>query len=192
MSVEGRKPTLQAVGWLRDMYKAKLLDLNPPYQRRSVWNSTYKQFFIDTVLKNYPVPPIFVNMEVTGTGATIYHVIDGKQRLTAILEFLEDRFPISKEKFSPPNLAGKYFSELEPITQKSIYGYFLPFEFFTDANLEEVTEIFDRFNRNVARLTEQELRNARYAGDFITLMEQLADEPFWKTKKFFSLATSAA
>lgn len=188
MSVEGRKPTLQAVGWLRDMYKAKLLDLNPPYQRRSVWNSTYKQFFIDTVLKNYPVPPIFVNMEVTGTGATIYHVIDGKQRLTAILEFLEDRFPISKEKFSPPNLAGKYFSELEPITQKSIYGYFLPFEFFTDANLEEVTEIFDRFNRNVARLTEQELRNARYAGDFITLMEQLADEPFWKTKKFFSLA----
>ena len=188
MSVEGRKPTLQAVGWLRDMYNAKLLDLDPPYQRRSVWNNAYKQFFIDTVLKNYPVPPIFVNMEVTGTGATIYHVIDGKQRLSAILEFLEDGFPISKESYSPQNLAGKYFSALELTTQKSIYGYFLPFEFFTDANLEEVTEIFDRFNRNVARLTEQELRNARYSGEFISLMEQLADEPFWKAKKIFSLA----
>src|SRR5208282_5887492 len=188
MSVEGRKPTLQAVGWLRDMYNAKLLDLDPPYQRRSVWNNAYKQFFIDTVLKNYPVPPIFVNMEVTGTGATIYHVIDGKQRLSAILEFLEDGFPISKEKYSPQNLAGKYFSALELTTQKSIYGYFLPFEFFTHANLLEFTKILDRFNRNVARLTEQELRHARYSGEFISLMEQLADEPFWKVKKIFSLA----
>src|SRR5207244_2888507 len=113
----------------------------------SVWNRSFQQFFIDTVLRNYPSPPIFVNMEVTAAGASLYHVIDGKQRLLAILNFLEDKFPISNEKYSVPGLAGKYFSQLDPETQKKIYGYFLPFEFFTEVD-EEVTEIFDRFNRN--------------------------------------------
>ena len=122
MSIKDRRPTLQAVGWVRDMHRAKLLDLDPPYQRRSVWNKGFKQFFIDTVLRDFPCPPIFVNMEVTASGASLYHVIDGKQRLLAILDFLEDKFPISKEKYSLPNLAGKYFSQLDPETQKKIYG----------------------------------------------------------------------
>jgi hypothetical protein len=187
MPIKDRKPTLQAVGWVRDMYRAKLLDLDPPYQRRSVWNRSFQQFFIDTVLRNYPSPPIFVNMEVTEAGASLYHVIDGKQRLLAILNFLEDKFPISNEKYSLPTLAGKYFSQLDLETQKKIYGYFLPFEFFTEVD-EEVTEIFDRFNRNVQRLNEQELRHARFGGAFITLMEQLASEPFWRELKIFGLA----
>lgn len=118
------------------MYRAKLLDLDPPYQRNSVWNRSFKQFFIDTVLRNYPCPPIFINMEITESGATLYHVFDGKQRLLAILEFLDDRFPIAKEKYSFPNLAGNYFSQLDPDTQKRIYGYFLPFEFFTEVDEE--------------------------------------------------------
>jgi len=187
MPIKDRKPTLQAVGWVRDMYRAKLLDLDPPYQRRSVWNTSFKQLFIDTVLRNYPCPPIFVNMEITESGASLYRVIDGKQRLLAILEFVEDKFPISKEKYSLPNLAGKYFSQLDPETQKKIYGYFLPFEFFTEVD-EEVTEIFDRFNRNVQRLNAQELRHARFGGAFITLMEQLASEPFWREMKVFGMA----
>jgi hypothetical protein len=65
MALKDRKSTIQAIGWVRDMEQAKLLDLNPPYQRRSVWNKDYKQFFIDRILRNYPIPPIFVNLEVT-------------------------------------------------------------------------------------------------------------------------------
>ncbi len=41
-------------------------------------------------------------------------------------------------------------------------------------------EAFDRLNRNVAKLNAQELRHARFSGAFISLMETLADDPFWK------------
>lgn len=183
-----RRPTLQPVAWVKDMDRSGQLDLDPPYQRRSVWNRQYQQFFIDTILKNYPVPPIFVNIEVQSDGTTIYHVIDGKQRLLAILEFLKDLFPISKADYSPPELAGKYFSELEREKRQRIFSYFLPFEFFSDISQEKVTEIFDRFNRNVQRLNAQELRHARYSGAFITLMEQLADEPIWSKLRMFGKA----
>jgi len=187
MPIKDRRPTLQPIGWVRDMQRAKLLDLDPPYQRRSVWNTNFKQFFIDTILRNYPCPPIFVNMEVSETGTTRYRVIDGKQRLLAILDFLEDRFPVSTKPYSVGTPSGKYFSQIDIEIQKKVYGYFLPFEFFTDVD-EEVTEIFDRFNRNVQRLNEQELRHARFGGAFISLMEQLASEPFWRDMKLFSVS----
>lgn len=188
MSINDRRPTTQTIGWMRDMYKAGQLDLDPPYQRRSVWNLEFKQFFIDTILRNYPVPPIFVNVEVLEDGTSVYHVVDGKQRLLSILEFLKDKFTVSKKDYSPPNLAGKYFSEFEVERRKSFYNYFLPIEFFTELSDTEVTEIFDRFNRNVGRLNKQELRHAKFAGAFITLMEQLVDEPFWQDVKMFGLA----
>jgi hypothetical protein len=185
MSIGERRPTLQTVGWVRDMYTSRQLDLDPPYQRRSAWNMDFKQFFIDTILRNYPIPPIFVNIETVTGGKQIYHVIDGKQRLLSINEFLSDVFPISDEQYSTPTMAGKYFSQLEENTQKGFYGYFLPFEFFTDLATAEVVEIFDRFNRNVARLNAQELRHAKWDGRFITLMEQLADESFWEQLQMF-------
>ncbi|HWX56482.1 MAG TPA: DUF262 domain-containing protein [Verrucomicrobiae bacterium] len=188
MRLRDRRSTIQAIGWVRDMYSAKLLNLDPPYQRRSVWNEDYKQFFIDSIFRNYPVPPVFVNLEVTGDGTTLYHVIDGKQRLLSIIEFLADRFPYSRKQYGLPHLAGKYFSELDPSDQKGFYSYFLPFEFFTEISDEMVVEIFDRFNRNVKQLNDQELRHAKYAGAFIGLMEHLADEPFWQDFKFFTRA----
>jgi len=188
MPIRDRRSTGQAVAWVRDMYRARQLDLDPPYQRRSVWNRSFQQFFVDTILKNYPAPPIFVNMEVQEDGTSIYHVVDGKQRLLSILEFLEDKFPVSTEKYSPPNLAGKFFSQLDPTVQRGFYGYFLPFEFFTEITDAEVIEVFERFNRNVQRLTPQELRHAKYDGEFISLMENLADEPFWQDVGMFGRA----
>ena len=188
MPMKERRSTTHPIGWVRDMDRAGQLDLNPPYQRRSVWNRDFKQFFIDTILRNYPIPPIFVDVEIQEDGTSIYHVVDGKQRLLSILEFLDDRFPVSTKRYSPPNLAGKYFSQIESSTRRSFYSYFLPFEYFTEITDEEVTEVFDRFNRNVQRLNAQELRHAKYGGAFITLMEQLADDLIWQDPRMFGKA----
>lgn len=49
-----RRPTTQGITWLLDLYNNKQLDLNPPYQRRSVWTRKDKQFFLDTIFRNYP------------------------------------------------------------------------------------------------------------------------------------------
>lgn len=188
MPIRDRRSTIQTVGWVRDMHRSGQLDLDPPYQRRSAWNEEFKKFFIDTVLRNYPIPPIFVNVEVKDDGSSTYFVVDGKQRLLAILEFLDDRFPISRKSYSQSTLAGKYFSQLDTTTQRSFYSYFLPFEIFTELSQEDVNAIFDRFNRNVARLNRQELRHARHDGEFIRLMEHLADESFWRELRMFGIA----
>jgi len=185
MSIKERRSTIQPIGWVRDMSNAKLLDLSPRYQRRSVWNKEYQQFFVDSIFKNYPVPPLFINLEVTKDGTTLYHVIDGKQRLLSIIEFLKDGFAASSKSFSPPEIAGKYFSGLDQSLQRAFYSYFLPFEFFTEITDEAVVQIFDRFNRNVQKLNDQELRHAKFSGRFASLMEELADDVFWKDLDFF-------
>ena len=62
-NVVTRQMNFQGVGWFWDLYQRELLDLDPPYQRRSVWSQPYKDYFIDTVLNGYPAPAIFLYQE---------------------------------------------------------------------------------------------------------------------------------
>lgn len=63
-----RKATFQSLSWLWDLYKRDLLDMDPPYQRRSIWNQSYKDFFVDTVLNDYPCPAIFLYEHISPDG----------------------------------------------------------------------------------------------------------------------------
>ena len=56
-----RNLTHQDVSWILDQKEKGQLDLDPPYQRRSVWSPRDKRYFIDTVLNGYPAPPIFLH-----------------------------------------------------------------------------------------------------------------------------------
>lgn len=182
-----RRPSPQTIAWFVDLYHGKQLNLSPPYQRLSVWNLEYRQYFIDTVLRNYPSPQIFLDVEISAGGRTIYHVVDGKQRLSTIFDFLEGVFTTSA-KHSGAVIGDKYYSDLPPEIQNKLLRYIIPVEFLENADDAELTAAFDRLNRNVAKLNAQELRNARFAGVFISLMENLADDPFWKD---LGLATTA-
>lgn len=92
-----RRQNSQTISWFTDIYKRDLLNLNPEYQRRSVWNQEYKDYFIDTILLEYPSPPIFLYEDIDRNGVARYDLVDGKQRLTAVFEFIDDRFPVSDE-----------------------------------------------------------------------------------------------
>ncbi len=182
-----RRPSPQTITWFIDLHHGEQLDLSPPYQRLSVWNLEYRQYFIDTILRNYPSPQVFLDVEITTGGRTIYHVVDGKQRLSAIIEFLEDKFSTSTAH-SGTSIGEKYYSDLSPAVQNRFLRYIIPVEFLENAVEAELQGAFDRLNRNVARLNAQELRNARFSGAFISLMESLSDDPFWKD---IGLATTA-
>lgn len=169
-----RRHTTQNVAWFWDLYKRKLLDLDPPYQRRSVWNRSHKEYFIETILLNYPAPAVFLYEDISDEGVGTYAVVDGKQRITTVTEFIEDNFPIS-EKGAIDRYRGQYFSSLPPGTRKQFYSYQFSIEFLPSTDEGILSNIFDRINRNVAKLTPQELRHAKYAGLFATSAERLSE-----------------
>jgi len=174
-----RDSNFQMLSWFTDQYRMGNLDLEPPYQRKSIWNNDYKVYFIDTILRNFPCPTIFLAVEISPTGLTKYHVVDGKQRLLTVFEFVNDELATSAE-YSDPDYADKYFSQLPDKVKARFWGYKFTIEYLKDANRADLNQCFDRLNRNVARLNAQELRHARYAGAFITYVTQLSDDPFWK------------
>lgn len=167
---------------------------DPSYQRRSdVWTPEKKSFLIDTILRNYPIPPIFLHQKIDDEqGATKYDVIDGKQRLLAIREFIDGTIQIPEDfdegTFGNFKLKGLYFSELiDGLAEykRVFWRYRLPIEYiYAEGDMEDVLyNIFDRLNRNGEPLNPQELRNAKYHdSDFLKLVNELSHASNWKEK----------
>src|SRR5436190_4808100 len=118
---DGRKPMVQrlerrqapqTISWFYDLYTRGLLDLDPPYQRRSVWNIAYRQFFVETILLHYPAPAVFLYEDIKPDGSALYSVVDGKQRLTTLFGFVDGSFPIADNSILE-RYQGKYFGQLD-------------------------------------------------------------------------------
>jgi hypothetical protein len=136
------------------------LDLDPPYQRRSVWNQTYRDFFVDTVLNSYPCPAIFLHETITPDGVARYSVVDGKQRLKTLFDFANNQFMVADDA-TITKLRDKYFRDLSDDTKRDFWRYQFSAEFIPQEDEQLINNVFDRINRNVAKLTRQELRHAR-------------------------------
>ncbi len=169
-----RRIAHQTLAWFNDLGTRNLLDLDPPYQRRSVWNLAYRQYFIETVLLNYPAPPVFLYEAISPQGIASYSVVDGKQRIGTVLAFVNDDFPIA-ERGPLDSLSGKYFSEFDDESRQALWRYQLLVEFLPVVDQGTLKVIFDRLNRNVAKLTRQELRHARFSGLFATAAEEVSE-----------------
>lgn len=167
-----RTINFQTISWFWDLYNRKLLDLDPPYQRRSVWNQDYKDYFIDTVLNGYPAPAIFIYQEITPEGVSKVSIVDGKQRLSTLFEFANNEFPVF-EKATIQRLRGKYFKDLDTNDKQEFWKYQFAIEYLPSSDEQVIGNIFDRINRNVIKLTPQELRHAKFNGIFITIAEDL-------------------
>jgi len=154
------------------LHQNKQLDIDPPYQRRSVWTRKDKQFFLDTIFRNFPSPAIFLHKTIDDTGKATYHVVDGKQRTQTILDFVNDKIRIAKD-YGDARLDGKKWSELEgePSLKKSLWNYQITVEMIDVAEGSVVNEVFDRLNRNARKLTPQELRHAKFDGWLLSAVE---------------------
>jgi hypothetical protein len=175
-----RRVTTQDISWFLDLYSNDQLDLDPPYQRRSVWSPKDRRFFLDTIFRGYPSPSIFLHKQVIA-GKTKYFVVDGKQRLETILKFAENKISIDKN-YGDTRLAGKKWKVIKRDEElaRTFWDYVIPVEQtnIVDANL--VNEVFDRLNRNARKLVEQELRHAKFEGWFITFAERESESPEWE------------
>ena len=100
-----RRVTTQDISWFLDLAANGQLELDPPYQRRSVWSAKDRRYFLDTIFRGYPSPAIFLHKQVT-QGKTSYAVVDGKQRLETILSFARNEVAVDKE-FGDVRLDGR-------------------------------------------------------------------------------------
>ena len=169
-----RSHNFQTIAWFWDLYSRKLIEMDPPYQRRNVWNSKFKEYFVDTVLLEYPAPALFLYQEVSPDGSVHYSVVDGKQRLLSLFQFIKDEFPVG-EKAEISEIRGTYFSALPKNMKTKFWSYTFNVEYLDTTEAQVLNSIFDRINRNVAKLTAQELRHARYDGPFIKTAEKLSE-----------------
>lgn len=187
-----RRVTTQDISWFIDLYNNGQLDLNPTYQRRSVWSSKDRKFFLDTIFRGFPSPSIFLHKIVEEDGQNIYYVVDGKQRLETIINFIKNKLAIDTA-FGDTRLENKKWKDLQSgddldLRQK-FWDYVIPVEFI---NVEEsgtyVNEVFDRLNRNSRKLVEQELRHAKYDGWLIDFIERESETGDWKELKISTTA----
>lgn len=195
-----RNSTKLTISEFYDNYTLKKYNFEASYQRKSnVWAEDKKAFLIDSILKNYPVPAIFMRPIVDESGKTKYDIVDGKQRLQAIINFIEGTIPLTsyfaEDSFLDEdgrqlaeNIAGKNFKEIKKEKRASDYvkqfwTYTLQIEYLYENDLDSVSSVFDRLNRNGEPLNSQELRNAKYsATPLLKLIQRLSKTGYLKDK----------
>jgi hypothetical protein len=163
------------------------LGLTPRFQRRSVWKLPARSFFVDTLLRGLPVPPIYLRVTQNDERTrVIREVVDGQQRLRALLGFIDGEYALSRNVGGP--WAGKAFSSLTADEQDSVRQYEFACEVMHGISDGEVLEIFARLNTYSVRLNGQELRNGRYFGPFKQTAYGLAFEhvEFWRRQRIFT------
>jgi len=188
----GRESNTITIATFYENHLLKKYDFNPSCQRKSIWDEERESFLIDSIMKNFSIPAIFLYQKIDDdTGRTVYDVIDGKQRLQSIIHFIENKIPLpdnySADTFGDERLNGIYFKELVDdlsMFKKNFWRYNIPVEYIDTESKDIVDSVFDRLNRNGIPLTPQELRNAKFNNTkLFKLINKLTNMDFW-TKRF--------
>lgn len=146
-------------------YEYEGLILSPKFQRNSVWNTQAKSYLIDTILRGLPIPPIFLKEYIDReTKKTIREVIDGQQRLNAIISFYQNDYKIIKSHNK--EYGNLTYNEFDDDTQIAFLGFNIPIILVKTENDSIIYDMFARLNTNNMVLNKQEVRNAKYWGDF--------------------------
>lgn len=136
-----RRPGTQDISWFLDQHEANRLDLDPPYQRRSVWTSKDRRYFLDTVFRGFPCPPIYLHKTIDSNGSSIYHVVDGKQRIETILLFANGKVRIP-EYYGDERINNKRWPDVMADTEmrNQFLNYSFVVEYFDDVDSTVVNE----------------------------------------------------
>ena len=158
-------PISDIIEWID---QRKLL-LNPDFQRRPVWAPQAKTYFIDTILRGRPVPNIYIRTKVDlRTRQSVREVVDGQQRLRTIHEFADSQFALGSraEEFK-----GLEYQDLDEEQQQAFLSYKIGAVQLFNASNDLVIDVFKRINSYGLTVNPQELRHAKYTGEFRWVVE---------------------
>jgi len=167
-------------------YREDKLFVNRRYQRKLVWTLEEKQRLVESILKSYPIPAILI-AERAGGGGT-YEIIDGLQRLHAIVSFMETSFHTLEGNYfdvkqfpTAKGYADQGLFEIngsdKHLTQKevsAVLDYTLALSVMRNATDAEVNDVFGRINTYGHRLSDQERRQAGVENEFSQLVRKIA------------------
>ncbi len=181
----------RSIGAIINLFRNGMLKANPEYQRGEVWTLTQKKKLVDSVLRGYPLPVIYlhhIEKTVEGMRREDLEIIDGQQRISALYGFAEGAYslfdPIMDEtqarfpnflKEQPCPWGRKDFHSLAEDLRERFLSTELPVAMITSDDSNEVRDLFVRLQAGLP-LTAQDKRDAQ-PGNFTDYILQLGGKP---------------
>lgn len=159
--------------------------INRRYQRKLVWSIEEKEKFIDSILNGYPIPMILGANYKKSDGSSAIEVLDGMQRINAIVSFIEGEFSIAGSYFDLESIAlTKSRKDTGELVQKNpklpseecalILDYPVPFSIFDESEPSKLDESFRRINTGGRTLSKQDVRQAGALGVIPEIVNEVA------------------
>lgn len=180
---------LRSCADLYRMYNENALEIQPEFQRDIVWKPTDQTRFIDSLVKQLPIPSMCFALD---NRQQKWIVIDGLQRMFTIIRFLSDStWRLSRLEDIDSQLAGKNVSEMRNLNS-SLHSYYtrvqnltipitvLRCDLMKKSHNEYLFTIFHRLNTGGMKLNNQEIRNCIYIGPFNDLLKELDGVHEWR------------
>ncbi|HET6435119.1 MAG TPA: DUF262 domain-containing protein [Xanthomonadaceae bacterium] len=168
---ESKYSIAELISWLRD----RSLVANKEYQRGGgLWPPAAKSYFIDSILRDFPFPKIYLHEQVDKSlRKPRREIVDGQQRLTTILDFVDDKFALGK---NAREFEGRRFSDLQPEEQNEFLAYPVSADVIRNAEKPEILQMFRRMNAYTLPLNEAEKRHSEFFGEFKDWVNRTLDE----------------
>ncbi len=150
------------------------LDPSPGFQRKLVWRKQHKYDFIETILRNFPFPEVYIapgKIDTVNLGINEL-IVDGQQRLTTIQNYINGH-----DVFSLDKIPIKTFSSLTKDEKGDFLSYDVSVRYLKNASEAQIKEIFQRINSTEYALNATERLNAQWGdSEFICFAKQLIEE----------------
>jgi len=153
------------------MFKSDQLVIRPDFQRDVVWSNSSKSRFIDSLIKQLPIPIMCISLDYK-TDERL--VIDGLQRISSIIDFLTNEdWKILKLKDIDERVSGKKVSYIKDklsglysrVENLAIPITVLRCDYSKKSHMKYLFTIFHRLNTGGNKLTNHEIRNCIYSGN---------------------------
>lgn len=162
---------------IKEKYDEGKINLNPPYQRRFIWSLKDQQILIQSILRGYAIPNIFLFEQKND----VFDMVDGQQRTRTILAFVENQFK---------TIIGSTYNTIKD--KNSFDKYKIPVTIIEEIQQDEsIEEFYSLVNKSGIHLNRPELKKAEYFDtNFLKLITELSNNHEFQSLDLFTELTS--
>lgn len=164
-----------SVANIRDMVARGDLVTNHQYQRApGLWPTAARSYFIDTIVEGFIFPPIYFHEYLErSTKKTRTEIVDGQQRITTIISFLNGEFALGRNSKSHE---GMRFEDFDEETQHRFLSYTMSVDTIREADRSQILQMFRRMNAYTLPLSDAEKRHSEFFGEFKDFVTRVLDD----------------